>query len=57
MAPSGRSEEDKRRFSVVLVAHGGPRLEGSQQSSTPSNASDSAWNRHHAQALTQDIET
>ena len=57
MALRGQSDEDKRRSSVVVVAHGGPRLEGSQQSSTPSHASNPAWNRHRAQAPTQDNET
>ena len=57
MAPSGQLDEDKRRFLVVIVAHGGPQLEGSQQSSTPSNPSDQAWDRRRALAPTQDIET
>ena len=29
MAPYGRPDEDQRCFVVVVVAHGGPRLEGS----------------------------
>ena len=57
MALSGQSDEDKRHFLIVIVAHGGPRLEGSQQSSTPGNSSDQAWNCCRAQAPTQDIET
>ena len=57
MAPGGRSDEDKQCFLVVVVAHGGPRLEGSKQPSTPSNSSDQAWNRHRAPTPTQDIET
>ena len=46
--PRSQSDEDKRRSFVVVVAHGGPRLEGSQHSSTPSHASDQAWDRHRA---------
>ena len=57
MAPRSQSDEDKRCFSVVIVTHGGPQLEGSQQSSTPGHASDQAWNRRRAQAPTQDNET
>ena len=57
MAPSGRSDEDQRRFFVVVIVYGGPRLESSQQSPTPSNASDQAWDRCCTQAPTQDNET
>ena len=57
MAPCGQPDEDQRCFVVVIVVHGDSQLEGSQQSSTPSNASDQAWNSHCAQALPQDNET
>ena len=57
MAPRGRSDEDKQRSSVVVVAHGGPQLESSQQLSSPSNSSDQAWDCHRDQASPQDIET
>ena len=57
MAPSGQSDKDKRRFLVVVAAHGGPQLESSQQLSSPSNLSDQAWNCRCIQAPTQDIET
>ena len=46
MAPGCWSDKDKQHFSIVVVAHGGPQLESSQQSSTPGNASDQAWNHH-----------
>ena len=57
MALSGRSDKDKQRFFVVVIVHGGPQLEGSQQSSSPGNSSDQAWNCRRTQAPTQDIET
>ena len=57
MAPRGRLNEDSGCSIVVVVAHGGPRLESSQQSSSPSNPSDQAWYRHRALASPQDIET
>ena len=57
MAPYGQPNEDQRHFVVVVVAYGDPQLEGSQQSSTPSNASDQAWNRCCTQAPPQDNET
>ena len=56
MAPCGRPNEDPGCFVVVVVAHGGPRLEGSQQLSSPSNPSDQAWYRHRASASPQDLE-
>ena len=49
-------DEDKRSFIVVIVAHGGPQLEGSQQLSSPSNTSDQAWYSHRASVSTQDHE-
>ena len=57
MALRSRSDKDQQRFLVVTVAYGGPRLEGSQQLSTPGHASDQAWDRRHAQAPSQDNET
>ena len=57
MAPCSRSDEDPGCFVVVVVAHGGPRLESSQQLSSPSNPSGQAWYHHRASASPQDIET
>ena len=57
MAPRGRSDEDKRRSSIVVAAYGGPRLAGSKQSSTPSHTSNQAWDCHRYLAPTQDTET
>ena len=57
MAPCGQLDEDQRCFIVVVVAHGGPRLEGSQQLSSPGDSSNQAWDCRHAQAPSQDIET
>ena len=57
MALCSQSDENPGCFVVVVVAHGGPRLESSQQSSSPSNPSNQAWYRHCASASPQDIET
>ena len=56
MALCGRPDEDQRRLVVVVVAHGGPRLESSQQLSSPGYASDQAWYRHRTSVPTQDFE-
>ena len=48
--------KDQQSGPLVSAPDGGPRLEGSQQSSPPSNSSNLAWNCYGTLFPTQDIE-
>ena len=56
MALCGQLDEDQRSVIVVVTAYRGPGLEGSQQLSSPSYASDQAWYCHCALVPSQDNE-
>ena len=49
-------DEDQRSSSLVFALDGGFGLEGSQQSSTPGDASDLTRNRYGTSFPSQDIE-
>ena len=56
MAPKGRLYKNQQSVLIVSSPDGGPRLEGSQQSSSLSDSSNLAWNRHCTLFPTQDNE-
>ena len=55
MALSGGLDKDQQSSSLVSALDGGPRLEGSQRSSSPSDLSDLAQNCYGTPFPTQDI--
>ena len=56
MALKGQSYKNQQSILIVSSPDGGPRLEGSQQSSSLSDSSNPAWNRHCTLFPTQDNE-
>ena len=56
MASRSGLDEDQRSVLVVSSPDGGPRLEGSQRSSTPGDSSDLTQNRYRTSLLTPDYE-
>ena len=56
MASSHGLDKDQQSGSLVFAPDGGFGLEGSQQSSTPGDASDPTWNCYGTLFPSQDIE-